>query len=233
MVGAVGVALAVGVLGCGSAGRYRGAVRRQHAALYGCAENEVDARSVAARTWAAEGCGRRAIYICRRGAVCAQQGETTRAGADEISAQEAALARRRDEQSAQARANARVRAEPRAPDLNSTQAEAELICRQQGGTVVVIDSGDGGLGVSCTLDGRRIFAAHVAPRTVALDQVDTWIEGGDIAAIRDRFERRFGPSTLSYDDRQMRVWTWQRPTETWVVRQYQRGVWVTGMQGSR
>lgn len=46
--------------------RFRAAVRRQHAALYGCSADRVTARRVAPRTYAAQGCGQRAVYLSRR-----------------------------------------------------------------------------------------------------------------------------------------------------------------------
>ena len=62
--------------GCGHSNRtYAGAVQRQHAALYGCENGSVTIERVGARTYSAVGCDRSAIYACRRGANCVQEGQ--------------------------------------------------------------------------------------------------------------------------------------------------------------
>lgn len=134
------------------------------------------------------------------------------------------LARERvaDEQRA-----ARARADPNAPELGGTQAEAELVCRAQGGEASVYVSADESLVIRCAVGGTRIFAAHISPETSLLDEVDVWFEGASLQTVRERFIERLGEPTVHVNDRGLRVFSWRDGAETWIVRIYERGVWVT------
>lgn len=214
--------LALAALGCGG-GAYHGAVSRQHAALYGCAPGEVHVAAIANRTWSAVGCGRRAIYVCRRGAVCVQEGETTATGEpSEMDRQEAELDRRAREER-----EAAARAAPSAPEIGATQREAGAICAAQGGTFVPTVAPEGGMALSCGLGPVRLFGAHVDPETERIDEVDTWIEGGSVPALRARYTAELGAPLEALDARRIRTWTWTTERLVFVLRMYERGAWVT------
>lgn len=220
--------LALAALGCGG-GAYHEAVTRQHAALYGCDASEVHAATVAPRTWAAAGCGRRAIYVCRRGAVCVQEGETTATGEpSEMDRQEAELDRRAREER-----EAAVRAAPSAPELGATQREAGAVCGAQGGTFVPTVAPDGRMSLSCGLGGVRLFGARVDPETDRIEEVDSWIEGGSVPSLRARYTAELGAPVETLDARGIRTWTWTTDRLVLVLQMYERGAWVTVMRAPR
>lgn len=221
------VAALVVTTGCG--GRYRGAVRNQHAALYGCDRSAVDVRQVANRTFAAEGCGTRAVYICRRGAVCTQRGE---AGGEAPRVAVGAEApppvapptpgpTEADEELAA------IRRDARAPELGATRREAEILCEGQRGELAAMIGSDDAIALACRVGGVLLFRAHVSPTTQGIDEVDAYVEGGDLAAIRGAFEERWGPGSQVIAAG-VRAWTWQVDGEVWAVRVYERGVRVSG-----
>jgi hypothetical protein len=219
------VMLACVLAGCGA--RYSSAVDRQHAALYGCNARDVRVTSVGRRTYAAEGCGHRAIYICRRGAVCAQEGEPQATGpARERRPHAVPDALQSAEDAAVEQARARVRASPRAPEVGGLWHEAEMLCTSQSAAFLTYMRGDGSGALSCELAGHRLFAAHVSAERRRIDEVDVYLEGADVPALRERYTGEFGPA-LERLDSAGRSWTWETDARQIVLRMYERGARVT------
>lgn len=226
--------------GCGHSNRtYAGAVQRQHAALYGCENGNVTVERIGARTYSAVGCDRSAIYACRRGANCVQEGQvaleyqTTRYAPPPttVIVQQPAPQRHVEvpqqagapQPRAQAPSSTEARRNPQTPEINGTRREAELICAGQGGrTVASVESGNA-VWIQCYQAGARLFAGRMDARVQRIDQVDSWLEGASIVEVRDRFQARWGAGLESMSGG-VRRWIWFRPDATWSIQLTDRGV---------
>jgi hypothetical protein len=127
----------------------------------------------------------------------------------EIDARQAELARMQAAQqhASEARseqAMAEIRASHRAPEINATRAEVELLCAHEHGKVTRQDST-----IGCEVGGPLIFVA-VLDAGERVERVDSFLEGGDVSEARIRMEKSVGPydrEALTPDGFRVFLWT--------------------------